>query len=579
MRRSAATRNIVLCAILGLTPVIGQDSSPPEGSSSSGSKIREILLSSDSAGLTIEVTTDVPIVPETTRLEHPDRLVFDFPGFSLAGPNRRTPVNNGPIVAVRASLFRPAPAMSRIVVDLKEPLKPELRSIGNKLLIKLRFGAGAEAHPTVSDRQSSVKPSGSATPNSSAAQPAGRPPKLFKVQPSGYDLISKAQSLSLDDLKVLEEKAEAGDAEAETLLALAYHSAALLRNDESEALRLLKRAADQGYVAAEESLGILYSAGIGMPRPNPEEALAWYRKAAQHGSIDAATNIATMYATADGVPRDMDVAITWFRQAADAGGATAQYNLALIYGRGDGVPRDDQEFMDWLVKAADQDVIPALLDLAYQYLHPPEGSKPDIPAATQRYRRAAELGDSGAQAMLGDIFSGGTLVPANYAEAVKWYRMAADQGQRDGEFGLAARYVLGQGVEADQAEALRWFKAAADQGHADAQYDIGRMYETGTGAASELSLAVHYYQLAAQQGVVKAQYCLGVLLAKGQGVPTDRVAAYKWLMLAQDSVPGSAAVLNDLRKSMTPAEITDAEHQVDAWRIAHKELRHVRPIP
>jgi len=395
-----------------------------------------------------------------------------------------------------------------------------------------------------------------------------------------YELLSKARALSLDDLKVLDDKAAAGEPEAETILALAYHSGVLLRNDESEALLLLHRAADQGFVAAEESLGIFSAAGIGMPQPNPGEALAWYRKAAQHGSVDAATNIATMYATADGVPRDMDAAITWFRRAAEAGGATAQYNLALIYGRGDGVPRDDQKFLEWLVKAADQGVIPALLDLAYRYMHPQDRSKPDIPAAIQRYQRAAELGDGPAQAMLGDIFSGGTLVPADYPQAVKWYRMAADQGQKDGEFGLAARYVLGQGVAIDQAEALRWFKAAADQGHADAQYDVGRMYEAGKGiTAPDLPLAVHYYELAAQQGVVKAQYCLGALLAKGEGVQIDRVSAYKWLLLAQDSVHDSTAVLNDLRKSMTPPQITDAEHQVDAWRIAHKDLRRERVTP
>jgi TPR repeat protein len=559
--------------MLGLASVAGQDSKPqPTDTASSKGIIRDILLSSDNEGLTIEVTTDSPDIPETARLQHPDRLVFDFPGVVLAGANRRIPVNNGPIVAVRASLFRSNPPMSRIVVDLKEPLQPELHSVVNKLLIRLRFGkAGAEPTPADSDRQSSPKSGGPSSPNSPTEQRATIPQTLLGAQSSEYELLSKARSLSLDDLKVLEDKATAGDAEAETILALAYHSAVLLKNDESAALRLLQRAANQGYVPAEESLGIFYATGIGMPQPNRGEALTWYRKAAQHGSVDAATNLATMYATADGVPLDMEAAITWFRKAGEAGGAAAQYNLALIYGRGDGVQRDDQKSLEWLVKAADQDVIPALLDLAYRYMHPQDGSKPDVPAGIQRYQRAAEVGDARAQALLGDIFSNGTLVPADYPQAVKWYRMAADQGQKDGQFGLAARYVLGQGVAIDSTEALRWFKAAADQGHADAQYDIGRMYEAGKGnTAPDLPLAVHYYELAAQQGVVKAQYCLGVLLTKGQGVQSDSVSAYKWLMLSQDSVHDSAVALNNLRKSMTPAEITDAEHQVDAWRIAHK---------
>jgi TPR repeat protein len=118
---------------------------------------------------------------------------------------------------------------------------------------------------------------------------------------------------------------------------------------------------------------------------------------------------------------------------------------------------------------------------------------------------------------------------------------------------------------------MRLFKAAADQAHADAQYDLGVMYELGQAAESDLPSAAHYYQLAAEQGVVKAQYRIGVLLAKGLGVQTDRVSAYKWLMLAQDSVPSATKALSDLRPSMSATEISEAEHQFDAWRIAHKQ--------
>jgi TPR repeat protein len=577
MRRSAPTRAALFCAVLIVTPLLGQDyATTPAPSSDAKGTILDIGLSSDREGVTIAVTTDVPAVPETGKLEHPDRLVFDFPGFDLAGYSRRIPVNHPPVMAVRSSLFQSEPPRSRIVIDLKESVEPQLRFVGNTLLIELRFKKPVVETPRPeSDRPSPpTKATESPDLKSQTAPVPAAITKKHSQGPSEYDLLSKAQALKLDDLKALEEKVQAGDPEAQTILALAYHSAVLLKNDEAEALGLLHKAADQGFMAAQESLGIFYATGIGMAQPNPAEALSWYSRAARQGSVDAATNLATMYATGDGVPRDMNAAIPWFRQAAESGGATAQYNLALIYGRGDGVQRDEQKFLDWLTKAANQDVIPALLDLAYRYMHPPDGSKPNIPAALQRYQKAAELGDARAQAILGDIYSGGTLVALDYPQAVKWYRMAADQGQMDGEFGLAARYVLGQGVAANTAEAFRWFKAAADQGHADAQFNIGRMYEMGQGTASDPSSAPHYYQMAAQQGVTKAQYFLGVLLTKGGGVASDWVSAYKWLLLAQDSVPDSTLVLNDLRKSMSAAEINDAEHQVNAWRSAHNSSRH-----
>jgi TPR repeat protein len=99
------------------------------------------------------------------------------------------------------------------------------------------------------------------------------------------------------------------------------------------------------------------------------------------------------------------------------------------------------------------------------------------------------------------------------------------------------------------------------------------MYETGQGTSPDLPQAVHYYQLAAEQGVVKSQYRLGILLAKSESIETDRVAAFKWLMLAQDSVSAARSALNDLQHSMSATEITEAEHQVDAWRVARKPSR------
>jgi hypothetical protein len=92
----------------------------------------------------------------------------------------------------------------------------------------------------------------------------------------------------------LEAKAQAGDPKSETTLALAYHAGTLLKMDDAEALRLLQHAANRGFVAAEEAMGIFCQSGFGMP-PDKAQAVSWYTKAAQHGSRDAATNLALMY--------------------------------------------------------------------------------------------------------------------------------------------------------------------------------------------------------------------------------------------------------------------------------------------
>jgi TPR repeat protein len=557
-----------------------QPASPATSSAAAAGKptISRINVATDQQGLSIEILANSPVIPDTERLEHPDRLVFDFPGFSLQGPPQHITVNKGPVSAVRASLFQASPPLTRIVIDLKEPTSVELQPFENKVVLRVPFeseGPQPEQPQSKNAAPSESPPAASRLIRPSPSIPQPVPDGRSDQKPAReYDLLEKARAVTLEQLPALEAKAEGGDPQAETLLALAYHAGVLLKNDEDEALRLLHRAATRGYVPAQESLGIYYAAGIGMEEPDPQAALQWYTAAAEKGSVDAATNIGSMYALGDGVPQDMTAAIRWFRRAADAGGASAEYNLALIYRRGDGVPQDDKQSVAWLTKAADHNFIPALREMGLRTVYPRDGSPPDIPAALQRYKRAAELGDAISQAILGDIFSNNELVKPDYEQAAKYYRMAADQGQRDGQFGLAVRYTLGQGTLVDQGEAMRLFKAAADQGHADAQYDLGVMYELGQGAESDLPLAAHYYQLAAEQGVVKAQYRIGVLLSKGVGVQTDRVSACKWLMLAQDSVPSATKALNELRPSMSASEISEAEHQVDAWRTAHTQARH-----
>jgi len=560
--------------------------------------ITNIRVVTESQALSIEVSTNSPAIPDTERLENPDRILFDFPGFVMQAPDQRLTVNQGPVTAVRASLFHADPPLSRIVLDLKEPASIEMQPMEDRVIIRIPFNNPASGTARKAPGRSGPPPP-SDTTERSAKKTAPPPPvqaPLIGPQPSGstppapgpgpasltrpakssseYDVLSKAQAITLGDLPKLEEKSQAGDPQAQTMLALAYHAGVLLKNDEEEAFRLLKLAAEKGYLPAEESLGIYYAMGIGMDNPDLQAALKWYTAAAQKGSFDAATNIGSMYASGDGVPKDMATAIRWFRQAADAGGGAAAYNLALIYKHGDAVPRDEQQALSWLSRSADLDFIPALRDVGIRSAYPRDGSALNMDLALKRLKRGAELGDAISQAVLGDIYSDMKLGTVDYPQAAKYYKMAADQGQRDGEFGLAVRYVTGQGVTKDDGEAVHWFKAAADQGHADAQYDLATMYEVGQGTETDLPLAVYYYKLAAQQGVVKAQYRLGILLTKGQGIEADRVSAYKWFMLSQDSIKQSATELNELRHAMSPAEIAEAEHQVDAWRTEHKQSQN-----
>jgi TPR repeat protein len=572
----------LLLASLAAGRAVSQDAAKPR----SHPTIISVSLAQHSDSTDVEITLSKVVRADVSTIEHPDRLVFDFPGYELEHPAQRLVVNRGAVLAVRTARFSSAPPIARVVIDLKSPLDHEEAYVGNKLIIKLpstgtakRLTPAGNGSILAADGQPTAPAIDRALPKSSESaltKPAARPP-LNPVQASGqlsaYALIARARGLTVPDLESLEAGAQADDLESETILGLANHAGTLLKLDDREALRLLRHSANGGFVGAEEAMGILCQLGFGMP-PDKAQAVSWYTKAAQHGSMDAATNLALMYSIGDGIQKDTAKAAIWFRSAAEAGDATAQLNLASLFHRGEGLPQDDPQAVLWLTKAADQGLVPAMLELASWDLQPAHGNNLD--AAIVWYKKAADLGDASAQAALGDIFSDQKFGRVDYDQAVNWYRKAADQGLRTGQLGLGERYLLGQGVPQDLEEARRWLTLAANQGNPHAQFLLAKMFEAGEGGLVDAAVAAKYYELASNHGIVEAQYRLGLMLASDRNNATSLVSAYKWLVLAQESVKESAATAQDLRKTLTPAQLDQAEREIDEWRTAHprRNLNH-----
>jgi uncharacterized protein len=579
MRIDSAASFILLLAGLTATPTFPQDAGP----ASRNPVITNISFADHADSIDVEVTFTQMVRAEVNTLEHPDRLVFDFPGCVLARPDQRLVVNSGSVIAVRSAAFSVTPLIARVVIDLKSAQDHEEVYVGNKLVIKLRSTVGAQLpvaasggnNPTANSQQLAPKSnrgSDRASPTSDMSLPTSTNEQRSKAaltattQVNAYALLAKARALTVSDLAGLEAKAKASDLESETTLALAYHAGTLLKMDDPEALRLLRHAANRGFVAAEEAMGIFCQSGFGMA-PDKAQAVSWYMKAAQRGSRDSATNLALMYSTGDGIPKNAAKAATWFRKAADAGDATAQLNLAALYHRGEGLPQDDAQAVVWLTKAADQGLLQAMLELAQWDVRPEHGGNVD--AAVGWFKKAADLGDASAQTALGDIFADQKFGRVDYSQAVNWYRKAADQGQPAGELGLGTQYLLGQGVAQDMEEARRWLTPAANQGHPYAQFLLAKMFDAGEGGPVDTGSAAKYYELAANYGLAEAQYRLGLLLAADRSNETNLVSAYKWLVLAQDSVKESATASQELQKLLTPSQLAQAQHEIDEWHAAH----------
>ena len=71
-----------------------------------------------------------------------------------------------------------------------------------------------------------------------------------------------------------------------------------------------KARADKGYAEAQNNVGYLYDAGLGV-RQDRQEAVKWYRLAANQGFDQAQLNLAICYELGDGVRQDYNLAYMW----------------------------------------------------------------------------------------------------------------------------------------------------------------------------------------------------------------------------------------------------------------------------
>jgi hypothetical protein len=69
-----------------------------------------------------------------------------------------------------------------------------------------------------------------------------------------------------------------------------YQNGQGVAQDDVEAARWYRNAADQGEAAAQSGLGIMYQNGQGVPQDDAE-AMKWYRKAADQGDATAKKNL------------------------------------------------------------------------------------------------------------------------------------------------------------------------------------------------------------------------------------------------------------------------------------------------
>ena len=107
---------------------------------------------------------------------------------------------------------------------------------------------------------------------------------------------------------------------------------ASLRGDDTTAIILYTKAAEQGNAKAQNDLGAIYYYGDGTPQ-DYKTAIKWWTKAAEQGVGQAQFNLGHLYYLGTGTPQDYKAAIKWYTKSAEQGSAKAQYNLGFLFKR------------------------------------------------------------------------------------------------------------------------------------------------------------------------------------------------------------------------------------------------------
>jgi uncharacterized protein len=146
-------------------------------------------------------------------------------------------------------------------------------------------------------------------------------------------------------------------------LGIAYANGRGVPKDYVEAVKWVRKAAEQNDVPAQSVLGICYFKGQGVKK-DYTEAVKWFRKAAEQNDVRAQNNLGFSYERGLGVAKDYVEAVKWYRKAAEQNDALAQSNLGTAYAQGLGVAKDYVEAYKWFLLAGGQGVENAKKNIA-----------------------------------------------------------------------------------------------------------------------------------------------------------------------------------------------------------------------
>lgn len=145
--------------------------------------------------------------------------------------------------------------------------------------------------------------------------------------------------------------AKQGDMHAQFFLHAMYMYGLGVPTDKPKAVRWLRKSAQEGDLAAQAILGMLYMAGQDGLSKDDAKAVPLLSKAAEGSMVMAQAMLGSLYLRGHGVHQDVTKGLALSRHAANQGSALAQVMLGGAYAAGLGVKRDKVQALKWLLLA------------------------------------------------------------------------------------------------------------------------------------------------------------------------------------------------------------------------------------
>lgn len=396
------------------------------------------------------------------------------------------------------------------------------------------------------------------------ARPAKETTSGERLRIKALELLHDETSNNIEAVKLFEEAATLGDAEAQYQLALAFtsgkgtlgvsHYAVSSAELRDKATKYIRMAAEQGHPKAQYLFGRDCYRGWGVPE-DKSVGLRWLLKAAAQGEVEAQLELGDHFYFSDGADADKSAAFNWYLKAAKDGCAEAQQKTGDAYKSGVGVERDLGEAVKWYLLAAQKDNHNSKVWLGVAF-EKGEGVAPDLVEAHKWYalakaqrdiESAAELESSKTRSSLmrtvpksyitgrGDCLGLTGIEPklseTQIQESTRRQRvfLASTRQGTNSEFavrGLPAapastgNVALGNESQTPKLESV------------EEQVEMGDAYYFGRGVSPDKQGALRWWLKAAERGDSGAQYNVGICYANGEGVKVSINEAVRWFELA-----------------------------------------------